>query len=164
MPSRFLALLFVVVGSISVGKAQSVVQLAEVGTLTQAGAQGALAAGDFQLEDGTYLESWRLDVVDPGFLTVELASTDFDTYLFLALPDDTILQVNDDCDLNNFDLSCVRDVPTVVGTYYIGVNTFGAGEVGDYDLSMSITPLVVPEPSVLVMVVVAGMGLLRRKR
>lgn len=164
MPSRFLALLFAAVGSISVGTAQSVVQLAEVGVLTNAGAQGTLAAGDFQLEDGTYLESWRLDVTDPGFLTVELASTDFDTYLFLALPDDTIMQVNDDCDLNNFDLSCIKDIPTVTGTYYIGVNTFGAGEVGDYDLSMSITPLVVPEPSILAMVLLAGMGMLRRKR
>ena len=69
----------------------------------------SLGAGDFTLADGTYFQSWAVSVSGPSLLSVELASVDFDPFLAIALPDDTIVDFNDDC----FDGNSMSPVSTM---------------------------------------------------
>ena len=74
---------------------QSVVEGAFVGNIfagTVVG--GTLEAGDPTLVDGTFFETWAYTLAVPGFITIDLHSANFDTYLFLTLADDTILGEN----------------------------------------------------------------------
>ncbi len=94
---------------------------------------GVLNAGDCQLDDGSFVDVWRLELAEPREVTIELASTDFDTYLFLLDSACETVLTNDDCGLDNFDLSCIS-FPLAAGTYFIAVNSFSAGEAGAYTL------------------------------
>ena len=83
----------------------------------------------------------------------------------MTLSDDTILAENDDCVPGDFSHSCIVSVPAVPDTYYLGVNTYGVGETGDYTLSVQFVPLVqAPEPSVAMMALIGLLGALRRRR
>ncbi len=152
--------------ALSATRGQSVVEGAAVGSIT-AGTpvSGSLTVGDPTLDDGTYFETWVYTLNIPGFLTIDLNSSDFDTYLFMALSDDTILSENDDCVPDALDHSCLVSIPAVPDTYYIGVNTYGVGETGDYTLSVQFVPLVqAPEPSVAMMTLIGLLGAMRRRR
>lgn len=145
---------------------QSVVEGAFVGSIFAGSAvSGTLDAGDATLGDGTFVETWAYTLTTPGFVSIDLNSAAFDTYLFIALPDDTILAENDDCTPGEFDHSCISDMPAVAGTYYVGINTFSVGETGDYTALLSFTPLnQTPEPGVPLLLAIGAMGFLRRRR
>ena len=168
-PRPLFALGLLVVASLlalPLARAQSVVEGAVVGNLTVGTpVDGTLEAGDPTLDDGSYFETWAYTLNIPGFLTIDLHSSGFDTYLFMALSDDTILSENDDCVPGDFSHSCIVSVPAVPDTYYIGVNTFGVGETGDYTLGVQFVPLVqAPEPSVALLLMLGLAAALRRRR
>lgn len=53
----------------------------------------------------------------------------------------------------------------MAGIYYVGINTFSAGESGDYTALVSFTPLnQAPEPTVPILLALGALGILRRRR
>ncbi len=84
--------------------------------------------------DGRFFECWSFRVEEPTLLTVELTSVPFDTYLYIADADCFLVGENDDCEVGNFDLSCVT-VNVLAGEYTLMVTSYAAGETGPYSLS-----------------------------
>ena len=160
---RLLGVLWLWTGPLS---AQSIVADASVGRIGIGEVVGgSLGAGDSVLDDGSYFETWAFVLEIPGFITIDLHSSDFDTYLFLALSDDSIIGENDDCLPGDFDHSCLETIPAVADTYYIGVNSFAVGEEGDYTLSVGFEPLAqAPEPSSTLLLLLGSVALLWRRR
>lgn len=99
-------------------------------------ASGSLAEGDCTLDDGTFVDTFELSLIRSAEVTIEVASTDFDTFVLLADADCNILGANDDCTPGDFDLSCVSLV-LEPGDYFVIVNSFSAGETGDYTANIT---------------------------
>jgi hypothetical protein len=66
---------------------------------------------------------------------LQLASSDFDTFLFLFDSACVPVAANDDC--SDGVLNSCLGIGLAAGTYFIGVNSFQAGERGAYTLSVS---------------------------
>jgi len=69
---------------------------------------GRLEAGDSTLDDGEYSDIFTFDGQAGQTISVELASSDFDTYIGLVLPSDEVLE-NDD-----YEGSTSRSTPLVL--------------------------------------------------
>lgn len=99
---------------------------------------GSLAPSDCPLGDGTYLDGYALTITSPVTLQVDLTSTAFDAYLFLAKEDaDSLIVVdaNDDRDQSTTDAQMVDDY--LPGVYYIIANSYDANGFGPYTLTVT---------------------------
>lgn len=106
--------------------------------------QGSLAPGDCTIaqlgidpEDTSLVDVYRVTLNAAGFLTVDLQSGQFDT--FLGVYDEaisTLISVDDD--LGDSTNSLVDRVPLPAGVYVILANSFGPGETGAYDLTTTV--------------------------
>jgi hypothetical protein len=98
--------------------------------------EGRLAAGDCERAAAHFLDLYRLELTEPGPVTIDLRSAPLDPVLFLLDGACVELVSNDDCEPNDLDRSCVTaDLPA--GTYHIGVSSLEAGEAGDYLLEVT---------------------------
>ena len=105
----------------------------DVQTLTVGGvAAGTLEPGDGELETGEYRDLWVVDGRAGQTLTVEISSSDFDTYLMLVSPDGDVVDENDDTDGGTDSRISVR-LPST-GRYRVVATTYRAGDVGGYSL------------------------------
>jgi uncharacterized protein YfaP (DUF2135 family) len=97
---------------------------------------GALANGDDRLDGGEFADRYELNATAGEPFTIDLYSEDFDTYLFVRSDDDSKFELdNDDFD-GSMNHSQVRMTAQVTGTYFVFVTSFGAGETGDYRLTI----------------------------
>lgn len=98
---------------------------------------GTLEPDDCDLGDGTYVDSYRLELEEFQDLRIELRSAAFDAFLILEdLEDQCVLPAigsNNDCDGGQD--SCL-EVGLPAGTYYIFANSFGTAATGDYELEV----------------------------
>ncbi|MCY3621900.1 MAG: caspase family protein [Gammaproteobacteria bacterium] len=94
--------------------------------------RGELQLGDPTLDSGEYVDSFTVTGVEGTDITVELRSTDFDTFLILRAPNGDQLE-NDDY-LGDETRSLIGFTVLESGSHEIGVTSFNPGETGQYTL------------------------------
>jgi len=106
---------------------------------------GALSSGDETLDTGEYRDLIAFDGQAGQSVAVEMASSDFDTYLMLMTPGEDILQ-NDDYEGSTSRSRIDLNLPSS-GRYYIVATSYGAGESGSYQVSLSSSNAPAPGPA-----------------
>lgn len=98
---------------------------------------GALESSDPVLTDGTHFDTWIFEGSAGQAISASLRSTEFDAYLLLAqqTPDDLVILTEDDDSAGGTDAR-VNYVLPANGTYALLANSFYAGEVGAYTLTL----------------------------
>jgi hypothetical protein len=97
---------------------------------------GTLEASDCTLpQDGSFLDIFEFTLAGEQGVTINLSTAAFDPFLWVYGSDCVPVAANDDCTEGDFSLSCLT-VNLTAGTWFIGVNSFSAGEVGPYDLTV----------------------------
>jgi uncharacterized protein YjdB len=99
---------------------------------------GTLTTNDCQLSDSSFVQTYELTVATAALLEVEMASSDFDSYLFLL--DGTgqrVLEEDDDGGLGTNARILYNFTP---GRYRIVANTFERNRVGSYLLTVRTAP------------------------
>ena len=92
---------------------------------------GALTTDDCDLE-GWYHDIWRVERSEAGSMTIDLASTDFDTYLVLLDASGEAVGADDD---GGPQANSRLFVELAAGTYYSVVTSYRDGSTGTYQLS-----------------------------
>jgi hypothetical protein len=95
---------------------------------------GALAAGNCQLDTQEFVHFYRFTLAETKGIRIRQNSTQFDSYVLLLNSSLVVVGENDDADTNvlNSDLYAVLKP----GTYYIGATSFDVGETGSYELRL----------------------------
>jgi hypothetical protein len=107
---------------------------------------GTLSPGDCTIAqlgidpgDTSWVDVYRIQVGSPGFLTVQLDSAAFDTFLYVY--DGTLtelLDLDDDSGGGSTGTnSLISALPVAAGTYLVLANSFFSGETGPYTLTTS---------------------------
>ena len=98
--------------------------------------QGALEEGDQVLEsDNSLYDEYTFDGEEGQSVTVTLESSDFDTYLAVFTPDNTLLDEHDDVSQTNSNSAITVTLPTT-GTYRVIVNSYDSKGRGSYNLKI----------------------------
>lgn len=97
------------------------------------GADGALEAGDNQLQSGEFYDQHEFSASAGERVTIELSSSEFDTYLILRGPETSI--DNDDVADGNTNSQIVTTLPAS-GDYRVLVTSYAPGETGAYTLNV----------------------------
>jgi hypothetical protein len=109
------------------------VEFAEVGTLTVASCK---------LGRGSYADRWELVVPAAMNVDISLTSDDFDALIYLRNSEDEKIGSDDDGGVGGFNSGNARLTGVLqAGTYYIMTTTFDDDAVGDYALTINVTPL-----------------------
>lgn len=93
---------------------------------------GSLSSNDCKLSDGSYYQKWDLTLTSSTTVQIDLTSTVFDAYLFLFDANGVFLTQDDDGG-GGSNSRITRTLPA--GRYRIYVNTFNAGEVGNFTIA-----------------------------
>ncbi|MGB7314238.1 MAG: tetratricopeptide repeat protein [Nodosilinea sp.] len=93
---------------------------------------GVLDATSNTLDNGEYYNIHTFEGTEGQDVVVDLVSEEFDTYLIVFGPEGNRVAENDDGDGSN---ARVRLTLPVTGTYRVRATSYGAGEVGSYQLS-----------------------------
>ena len=97
--------------------------------------QGRLGIKDETLEDGSYYHIYRVHAIRGDQVTVNLESTDFDTYVYV-IDDGDFREDNDDRTMGdtNSELSFEVDRPR---DFYVVATSYEPGDIGEYRLLVS---------------------------
>jgi hypothetical protein len=104
-----------------------------LGTTTQ----GTLASSDCLLGDGTLIDFFSTTLPAGAYLFRQTAA--FDTYLFLAGSDGSVIAENDDEVPNGASRNSLIKALLPAGSYLLGATSFDAGVTGDYSVASSTT-------------------------
>lgn len=96
---------------------------------------GTLATGDTTFQDGEYFDTYTFTGSPGQTVTIDLDSSEFDTYLVLETPTGES-QANDDAGDGSTHSQLVLQLSDV-GTYSVHATSYGAAETGDYQLRIS---------------------------
>lgn len=97
--------------------------------------QGALAAGDAVLDDGSLYDQYTFSSRSGQQVTIYLESGDFDPYLILLDPQGRRISENDDISTDNRNSRLVVTLPAT-GTYTVVANSYESGKNGQYKISV----------------------------
>ncbi|MFL6333278.1 MAG: S8 family serine peptidase [Pyrinomonadaceae bacterium] len=100
---------------------------------------GTLANTDCLLSDGSFFDSYAFEGATGQQVAVALASTNFDTYLFLTGPNGLVVDDDDGGSGLNSRIPAGTGFFTLpsAGTYTILANSFAPNATGDYSLSLT---------------------------
>ena len=98
--------------------------------------RGTLAAGDARLNSGEYQDAFTIEGRAGQRVTIDLASSAFDTYLMLRGPDGSSFD-NDDAEGGSGTNSRLEVTLPANGSYRLIVTSYEPGETGAYTLSSS---------------------------
>ncbi len=98
--------------------------------------RGELRAGDETISSGEYADGHRIDVQAGQQLSVDLRSSDFDTYLIVTKPSGGTID-NDDFE-GSTSHSRVETVADESGQWTIVATSYSEGETGSYEITTSI--------------------------
>ncbi len=98
---------------------------------------GALAATDCQLSDGTYIDFYSVTLPQADAYVFRQTAA-FDTYMYLYASDGTLIAENDDETAGVTNSAIKALLPA--GTYVIGANSREASVFGNYSISSSTAP------------------------
>jgi hypothetical protein len=124
--SRFGVIFVAVISAVSAGAA---------GAQTLLETQGALAAGDAVLDDGSLYDQYIFSSRSGQQVIIYLESRDFDPYLILLDPEGRRIGENDDISASNRNSRLVVTLP-VTGTYTVVANSYESGKNGRYKISV----------------------------
>jgi hypothetical protein len=96
---------------------------------------GSLTAGDCTLDDDSFIDLYSFTVAEGTVLDINIASETLDTVLVVLDSLCQVIATNDDCTPEQV-VSCIERLVIAPGDYFISVAGFGAGETGDYVLSV----------------------------
>jgi hypothetical protein len=96
---------------------------------------GGLAASDCLIDNGYYMDRLDITLSAGRTITIDLASTDFDTYLMLFDDEGRLIAANDDASGATLDSRLTVTLPA--GTYSIGASSYFGYVTGPYTLSSS---------------------------
>jgi len=99
--------------------------------------EGALADGDDQLASGEFVDWFPLPLEAGRFVTIDLASTEFDPYLVLVTPRGQRVENDDAEDGSGTRNARIRRRLDEAGTYQVGVTSYQPGERGRYELRVT---------------------------
>ncbi len=124
---------------------QAEAQCAPVDLALDTTVMGSLSPGDCTIPEllgldppeDVFVDVYRVTLVADSFLTVDLQSLDFDTFLFVFDAGLTTPIYSDD-DAGAGTDSLITRVPLPAGTYIILTNSFDVEETGDYQLSTAL--------------------------
>jgi len=91
--------------------------------------QGRLEAGDDEV-DGAFLDRYAFRAEAGTAVEIVLSASDFDTYLWLAMPDGSVLENDDDWD--DLGRSRLQLTLGLTGGYELGVTSYDPGASGGY--------------------------------
>lgn len=93
---------------------------------------GALTSDDAKLSTGEYVDTYEVEGAPGDKLIVDVASTEFDTYLMIRGPG--VSEDNDDGTESGH--SHIEVVLPEAGTFKVAVTSYGAGATGAYNLTI----------------------------
>ncbi|MES2624840.1 MAG: pre-peptidase C-terminal domain-containing protein [Pseudomonadota bacterium] len=96
---------------------------------------GSLSSDDGTYSDGEYHDSFTFEGTPGQTVTIDLTSSEFDTYLILENPNGET-EVNDDADDGAGHSQIITQL-SELGTYTVHVTSYGAAETGAYDLAVN---------------------------
>ena len=96
--------------------------------------RGTLEASDQSLRSGEYFDTYTFEGAPGQRITIDLQSSEFDTYLILQPPRGESVQ--DDDGGGDVGHSIIEYDLTEPGTYRVGVTSYAAEETGSYELKM----------------------------
>jgi len=99
-------------------------------------AQGALTADDIEMQDGSYADTYAVNLEAGQRYSITMRSQAFDSYLILTNADIERVAFNDDAAGLGTD-SQIDFTPEVSGQYYLVANSFNSGSTGAYHLSLA---------------------------
>ena len=94
---------------------------------------GTISAGDAVRDDGSWYDSWTLQLSNGDRVVITMVSADFDTYLTVVSPSGAMTNDDDGGDGTNSRLELTADR---AGSWTIMANTFASGETGSYTLTV----------------------------
>ncbi|MDR0780727.1 MAG: PPC domain-containing protein [Pseudomonadales bacterium] len=107
---------------------------------------GALDSSDATSDKGEYVDTYTFTGKSGQFVTLELGSDDFDTFLVLRAPDgavesndDTACSYDTNCQSDYYQNSLIERELTLSGTYTVRVTSYSAGETGAYHLRIALS-------------------------
>ena len=123
---------------ITMGQAEAQVAAQRDVVVLQPGAPvgGVLEEGDLTLDSGEYQDGYVIDAQAGQMVSVALASSAFDPYVALQLPDGSFVQ-NDDWE-GRSDLSRVDLLAPETGRYRVLATSYRAGVSGAYQVQVSL--------------------------
>ncbi|HMB51674.1 MAG TPA: PPC domain-containing protein, partial [Thermoanaerobaculia bacterium] len=117
--------------SIDLGEVRPIeVEQLEIGTSRS----GRLESGDENLSSGELVDRYLFHAEAGTAVELVVSSPDFDTYVWLDMPDGTVLENNDDWDdpaRSRLELTLPQ-----TGTYEVGVSSFEPGSTGAYRVEL----------------------------
>ena len=93
---------------------------------------GALGSGDCLTPDDAWMDRYQFTLAAARTMTINLASENFDAYLYLFNSDGVVLAQNDDA---GGSLNSRLSISLPAGTYSIGASSFGFRSEGAYTLT-----------------------------
>ena len=107
---------------------------------------GVLDPTDCDLDDGTKIDFWEFQGTTGQTVTIDMTSSEFDTFLLLINPALAVAAFDDDGgDGTNSRIVFTLDAS---GTWTIGANGFGPSDLGNYNLMLECTGIEPPPPAV----------------
>lgn len=103
--------------------------------------EGQLAKGDSTLESGEFWDAYEIQVEAGEFVTIDMVSDDFDTYLSVRFPNEEMVEDDDSGGSLNARLTFVAPV---AGVYTVIATSAAAEETGAYTVvgnSVTLVPL-----------------------
>lgn len=95
---------------------------------------GTLQSGDQQDIDGAWLDSYTLGVEEESNVTIDMRSTEVDSWLWLLSASGGVITADDDGG-DGVNARITRNLDR--GCYTVEATTFAAGETGSYTLQVS---------------------------
>jgi hypothetical protein len=97
---------------------------------------GTIADSDCRFTDGTFADAYTFTLTAVSTVTIDLKSPDatIDAFMYLYYANGKIIAFDDDGGAVGFDSQIVKVLAP--GTYTIWANTYGAGAVGNYTVSL----------------------------
>ena len=93
-----------------------------------------LTASDAIASDGSFVDSYSIDLRDDDVYTLSLTSGWFDAFLWVYDPLGALVAASDDVAGSDAQMLLF---PPISGTYRVDVSSFAAGETGEYTVSAS---------------------------
>ena len=97
--------------------------------------QGRLEAGDLTISTGEYADGYEIEGRPGQELRIDLASTEFDAYLFLIPPGNGTAVENDEAP-GMPGHALIETTLSELGTYVVAVTSYKPGETGAYTLTI----------------------------